>query len=181
MKKNMRHFKKLLQFDRPNCDDQKLNGYVLDYNDYWTILHYENDFELNGYTVIRNDLIKRYRELNDYRKVTKRALKRFGHIPKSPGAIDLKDINSVLISVNKIFPLITVHRELRDNTVCFIGSIAKITPKTITLAEISPGAEFAGLHRINSGEITKIDFGARYEKTLWELASIKTRNRITRP
>jgi hypothetical protein len=172
---------KLMQYDRGDLnDDGFTNGYVLDCTDDWTLIQFvDRDIFFDGYLAIRNDTIKRCREFDDHNHMVHRALRKLGHIPKKPDGIDLTDINSIVLSVNDMFPLVVIHRELRWKDECHIGGIASVTPKTITLASIDPGAEYNGLYRIRSTDITKVGFDGHYERALWAVASKKTKNRIT--
>jgi hypothetical protein len=171
---------KLMQFDRGDLNDKDLTrGYLLDYNDDWTLIQFvEADIYFNGYLIIRNDTIKRYREFDDHNAMVHRALRKLGYIPKIPDGIDLKDVNSIVLSVNRSFPLLVIHRELWKKDVCHIGGIADVTQKTITLAAIDIDAEYVGRYRIRSRDITGIGFGGFYETALWAVASKRTKNYI---
>ena len=112
---------KLMQFDRGELNKNSLtNGYLLDYTDDWTLIQFvESDIYFNGYLIIRNDTIKRYREFYDNNSMVHRALRKLGFIPKVPEGIDLKDVNSIVLSVNSIFPLLVIHRGLVPGKVSF--------------------------------------------------------------
>lgn len=177
---------KLLQFDRGECeaDDCFINGYVLDMTDDWTLIQFvDSGIFLDGYDVFRNDTVARYREFDDGNHMVHRALRKLGQTPVKPKGIDLSDLNTVVISVNASFPLVVIDRELRNRDESEIGTIAKVTEKTITLATIETDAEFGKLYRVNSGDITRVGFGGHYEAALWAVAlwavaSKKTKNRL---
>ncbi len=171
---------KLLQFDRGELSNEGFtDGYLLDESDQWTFIHFvDRDIFLNGYAVIRNDTIERFRLFDDYKTMVHRALRKLGQSPAMPGKIDLTDINTIVQSANSLFPLVVIHRELRWRDRCDIGGVAAVTPKTITLQSIDPGAECDGLYRIRSSEITMIQFDGHYERALWAAASQKTRKQI---
>ena len=176
------YISKLLQFDRGELNDNgSTNGYVLEYSDDWTLIQFvESDIFINGYSVIRNDTIKRYRLFDDHNSMVNRALRKLGEFPKVPGKLDLTDINAIVKSANAIFPLVVIHRELRWKDECHIGGIAAVTPKTIIITSIDTGAKYNGLYRIRSADITKIGFDGHYERALWEVASQRTKKRITK-
>ncbi len=176
-----RFIDKLLQFDRGKCEISRyINGYLLDSSDDWSLIQaVDRDIYFNGYSVLANKTIKRYRILNDGNHMVHRALRKLGYIPKKPKGIQLNDIHSIVMSVNRIFSLLIISRELWKNDVCQIGSIAQITKKTITLATIDTEAEHDGFFRICSKDITAIEFGSHYDKALWAAASKKTKNCLT--
>lgn len=173
---------KLLEFDRGDLnEDGFIHGYILDYSDDWTLIQFvERDIFINGYLVIRNDTIKRYRLFDDHNNMVHRALRKMMETPASPGKIDLTNVNVLVQSANALFPLIVIHRELRWKDECHIGGIADVTPKTIVISLIDPGAAYDGSYRIRSADITRIGFDGHYERALWAVASQNTRECITK-
>lgn len=173
------HKNKLYSFDRPECEKEFLNGYLLDFSNNWSLINISHDdFFLNGYSIIKNDHIKRFRLIDDYNNFFDRALKKLGQVPKKPSNIDLKNIDSILQSVNIEYPIFNIHREILNNEICHIGSLQKVNLKTITLNLLDPGANYDGNFRINKSDITRIDFGGNYEKCLWLMASPETKEKI---
>lgn len=174
---------KLLQFDRGELNDNGFtNGYLLDYSDDWTFIQFvERDIFIEGYAIVRNDTIKKYRLFDDHNYMVHRALRKLGEFPVVPGKLDLTDINSIVQSANAVFPLIVIYRELRWKDRCHIGGIAAVTPKTITLTSIDTGAKYDGLYRIRSADITKVELDGRYERALWAAASKRTKKCIAKP
>ena len=171
---------KLFWFDRGKCNDGgSIHGYVLDYNDDWTLIQYvDHDISFDGYTIFRNSTVKRYGKLDDANYMIHRALRKMGYIPKVPQSIDLMDLNSILLTTNALFPLIVIHRELLKKGVCYVGGVSQVTSKTMILETINPDANYGGPYRIRSQDITRIDFGGHYETALWAVASKKTKNSI---
>lgn len=183
--KRSEYIGKLFQFDRGECNAEcngevYTNGYVLDLTDDWTLIQYvERDIFFNGYQVFRNDTVEEYRELTDRNRMVHRALRQLEYVPKLPKGIDLTDLNSIILSVNRVTPLVVVHRELWKKDVCHIGGIAGMTSRTVTLSLIDPDAKYGGTLRINSKDITKISFDGHYEIALWAVATKSTKSRIT--
>lgn len=180
-KMKKQNIRKLILFDRGNIDidGEHLRGYVLDYSDAWTLIHVvEQDIFFNGYAIFRNDTVKRYRAYDDRGNLTHRALRKLGHFPKSPGQIDLTNFDRVVTTANKLSPLLVIHREFRNKDKVHIGSIAKVSQKTITLSTIGTEAEYDGFYRIRIPDITTISFGGHYETALWAVASKRTKSRI---
>lgn len=100
------YINKLLQFDRGELNDgTPIKGYVLDYNDDWTLLQVvEQDVFFNGYSIIRNSMVEKYREFDDYDFMVQRAMKKLGYVPKKPAGINLTSLETVVLSVNAVFP-----------------------------------------------------------------------------
>jgi hypothetical protein len=180
--KKKQYIGKLLEFDRGKLNEGGCTqGYILDYSDDWTLVQFvERDIFINGYLVIRNDTIERYRLFDDYGGMAHRALRKLGQFPVVPDRLDLTDVNTIAQSVNLLFPLLVFYRELRWKDECHIGGIAAVTPRTITISSIDPAAEYDGLYQMHAADITQVGFDRQYERALWAVASQKTRNRIAK-
>lgn len=83
----------------------------------------------------------------------------------------MKDL-SFLESVQEGYPLITIHREKVDNTVCYVGRVKRLKSKTFTLYAIDTQAVWYGTRRFRYKDVTRIDFGGLYEKALWMYAQV---------
>lgn len=159
----------LVKFSRELLDESDLLGFVLACGQTLTLLHLleTSTFTLNGYTVIRNDDVTLYAVYDrpDY-YFDSRVLRMKGIKPQPPPGIEISSLPDLLTSVNKSYPLFTIHREKINNEVCFIGRLAGMTPKTFTLFEIDPCAEWERGHRYRFEDVTKVDFGGGYEEAL---------------
>ena len=164
----------IVRIDRqPEIEDQ-IDGYVVGVSECFVMLHLldPNFVNLNGYIVLRSDDVRRYRVRDDNDFFLNRALKLKGIRPALPAAIDLTSFGTLLESANKQFPLLTIHRELMDPDICFIGQVEKLTDKTVTLKEIDPGARWERVRRYNFRDITRVEFGGGYEDSLALVAGL---------
>lgn len=159
----------LVRFSRKPIDESALYGFVLACSETLTLIHIleTSTYTLNGYSVIRNEDVSLYAVYDrpDY-YFDSRVLKLKGIKPEPKPNISLASLSDLLTSIDKLYPLITIHREGINNDVCFIGRLASITPKTFTLYEIDSCAEWDGLHRYRFTDITRVDFGGGYEEAL---------------
>jgi hypothetical protein len=161
----------LVEFERSKIDEFELRGIVLDISEEFTLLNVlTDDFRLNGFAVIRNEYVTRYRVYDSDDYFLNRALRLKGIKPGRRPKVDLQNLAAALVSAQRLFPLITLHPEQKRRDVCYIGRIVGITEKTITLHEIEPGAEWGRPRRHRLCDITKIDFGGGYEDALWRVA-----------
>jgi hypothetical protein len=77
------------------------------------------------------------------------------------------NIESLLLSAGKAFPLVTIHREQVDPDVCCIGQVQGVSRGRVSLLEIGPDAVWEDTpeeYRIK--EITRVNFGGDYEDAL---------------
>jgi hypothetical protein len=167
----IQYLNQVISFKRPKIDDLWLRGFVLDYSDELTLLSVLNDdFYLNGFTVIRNSDITQYRTYDDKDFFLNRALRLKSIKARRKPRVDLTNWKTLLISAQKLFPLITIRREAISNKVCYIGKLISVTDKTFTLYDIDPSAEWDRPYRRKFSDLTKVDFGGGYEDALWRVA-----------
>ena len=161
----------VVEFKRPKIDDYKLLGFVLDYSDSLTLLNVlKDDFYLNGFTVIRNSDITKYRAYDKDDYFLNMALRLKSIKPARKPKIDLTEWASVLQTAQKRFPLITIHRETISNKVCYIGKLISVSEKTFSLYDIDSSANWDRPYRRKLADLTKVDFGGGYEDALWRVA-----------
>jgi hypothetical protein len=65
-----------------------------------------------------------------------------------------------LLTAQKLFPLLTIHREAISNEVCYIGKLVAINEKTFTMYDIDPDANWDRVYRRKMSDLTKLILGA---------------------
>ena len=66
-----------------------------------------------------------------------------------------------------VAPLVTLHTEVVDPTVCFIGRPARLTHRSVRLLEITPQGEWHDRPtKWVFSDVTRVGFGGRYEDAL---------------
>lgn len=162
---------RVVDFKRPKIDNHDLRGFVLDYSDSLTLLNVlDYDFNLNGFSVVRNADIAKYKVYDKDDYFLNMALRLKSIKPARKPKIDLTDWASVLQTAQKRFPLITIHREAISNKVCYIGKLISVTEKTFSLFDIDSSANWDRPYRRKLADLTKVDFGGGYEDALWRVA-----------
>jgi len=160
---------------RENIDSEAVTGYVVDLSSDFVLIHFQsNAITLDGYTVVRIQDLTLVEDKPKRSDFYTEALRLRGYTPKRPVGICLNSIASILESVNKRYPLVTVHREEICNDACAIGRLEKLTEKTLILQWLNPSAQWEGYSpRYRLTSITKIDFGGLYEEALALVARIQ--------
>lgn len=170
----MRSFQ-LVEFDRRPMDRHGLIGFVLGWSDSLTMLHVVSDhlFELNGYSVIRNRDVRRWREL-DAELFTARALKLKRVRAKAPDGVSIETWEALLKSANRAFPLVTIHQERTHKGACYVGRALAFKPQSFALKNLDPDATWAETKRYRFRDLTMVDFGGRYEDALYRVSLAST-------
>ena len=146
----------------------KLAGFVMHITDDMILLHgLEKDgFRLNGYYVVCQKMVGRYRVFSKPEYWQFRAIEHFRIKPKQPRGISLQSLPILLRSIAENYPLITIHREKIDSEVCFIGRLKNMAGTSFTLEDLDCNAEWSGPRRIKFNDVTRVDFGGGYESAL---------------
>jgi hypothetical protein len=116
-----------------------------------------------------------------YARFHEAVLKKRGiRFPRKP-RVDVKSLAKLLFSANKAFPLVTIHREKADGSVCWIGRVVDLSNGRLTLLEIGPDAAWDDqLNTYRLSEITRVDFGGDYENALYLIGESKYQNAVDR-
>ncbi len=142
-------------------------GYVLDVGPKFFLLALQSDqMRFDGFSCFRVADVKNLRP-DPYAVFTEAALKKLREpAPKKP-RVSVASIEELLLSANRSFPLLTIHRERVDPDVCWIGKIEEIRQGQVSLLEIGPDATWdrkPTSYRVS--EITTVEFGGEYERAL---------------
>jgi hypothetical protein len=156
----------LVRFSR-RFEPGSVRGYVLDIGPEFFLLALVSDrIWFDGFECFRaKDVLDVRRD--PYADFAEAALKlRHEQIPKIP-PIELDSAKQLLLSANRAFPLVAIHREESDPHVCHIGHVLAVNRGIVTLQEICPDATWEDTPRSYPlNEITRIGFGADYEDAL---------------
>lgn len=164
-----------VRLDRAGIRDaERLDGFVVAAHPEWTLLARCTDLRLDGWAAVRTGDVTAVRRRGDEDCLTVRALSRRGQWPvRAPEpALPLDDLPALAQAASQAFGLISVHLERHAPEACWVGEVAETRPKSLRLREIDPEARW---HRKPSKfpyeHITRVDFGALYERTLLEFAA----------
>jgi hypothetical protein len=145
-----------------------VNGYVLAVGPQFFLIALLSDgIRPNGFQCYRLSDIRRLRVPDKYAQFHEAVLKKRGiRLPKKPPVV-VSSLAQLLISANRAFPLVTIHREKVDAGACWIGRVVDLSKSHVTLLEIGPGAIWDNqLESYRLSEITRVDFGGDYESAL---------------
>ncbi|MBT2526349.1 hypothetical protein J7E91_13140 [Streptomyces sp. ISL-99] len=149
-----------------------IEGFVIGASAEWTLLARCSDIQLDGWSALRTADITKVRRQGDETCLTIRALRRRGQWPvRVPAAIPLDESTALLKTAGSEFGLISVHRERQVPDACWIGAVTRLRPRSVRLREVDTGARWhADDTTFRFRDITRVDFGGRYETTLREFA-----------
>jgi len=161
----------LVEFDRKPIDKAILRGFVLGWNDALTLLQVIEDhkFGLNGYAVLQNRDVRRWRGVTADEFVAKAArLKRLK--PVAPTGISIENWRTTFDSAGSKFPLITIHEERLKRGCCDIGKLIRTSQRGVTIRKIDSRARWEDPGTYSFRNVTLVEFGGAYEDLLIRLA-----------
>lgn len=166
---------RILKFERTRLEPGYSQGFLLSATpDFVLIGRISDDYALDGFTIYRTDTIDRYCVMTERHDLIHHSLRRLHgkDYLKKALRFPLASFTHIdqLPLLQKHFPLLTIHiEEIRDDA-CWIGTIAKMTPRCLYLDMIGTEGEWCDRRRFRLADITRIDVGARYEEALWAYA-----------
>ena len=160
--------KLLVRFAR-EFEPGTVNGYVLDIGPQFFLLALVSDgLRLNGFQCFRLSDVRKLRAPDKYAPFHEAVLKKRGErFPKKPPVV-VSSLDELLLSANRSFPLVTIHREKANPELCWIGRVVEVRSGRVTLLEIGPDARWDDQPKTyRLSEITRVDFGGDYEDALY--------------
>ncbi|MCZ8373729.1 MAG: hypothetical protein O9342_00005 [Beijerinckiaceae bacterium] len=152
-------------------DNWFISGYVVGLGPGFVMILVVNDrVWLDGFECLRrNDIVGA--ENDPYAEFQERALTLRGEtIPDIP-PVSLVNIEDMLETAGRAFPLITVHCEAEDPEVCYIGHVHEVLGGELVMRNVTPAAKWEPeLERYPTSSITRVAFGGDYEEALWAVA-----------
>ena len=159
--------KTLVKFTRP-IEEGSVSGYVLDIGPRWFLLALLGDgIRFNGFQCFRLCDVRELQVPHPYGTFAEAALKkRCERVPKK-SRVSVANVEELLLSASRAFPLVTIHREKVDPGVCEIGRVSQVKDGLLSLLEINPDASWdANAKQYRVRDITRVDFGGEYEDAL---------------
>ena len=158
--------REFIRFSR-RFESSKIRGYVLDVGPQFFLLALVSDrIWFDGFECFRVNDGKDLRP-DPFAPFAEAALKKRGERRLKKPRVNVANIEDLLLSAGKAFPLVTIHREQVDPDVCWIGRVQGVNRGGVSLLEIGPDAVWEDTpeeYRIR--EITRVNFGGDYENAL---------------
>ncbi len=148
-------------------ETHNIHGYVLDVGPEMFMLAIVSDrIWLDGYECFRIGDIGKLKP-RPHAGFVETALRIRGDDKPPHPPVSVASLEDLLHSANAAFPLVTIHRELIDPTVCHIGRVLGVERRRVSMRLIRPEATWeadAKTYRLR--DITRVGFGADYEDAL---------------
>lgn len=172
--------RRLVRFRR-RFEKHTVRGYVLDVGPHFFLLALVSDrIWYDGFECFRiSDVSKLHPD--PYERFVEQALKKRGEKWPEKPRIRLKNIQELVLTAGRAFPLVAIHREEIDPDVCWIGRVLEVTPELVRILEVGPDAVWETTpEEYLLKEITHVNFGGDYEDALYLVSGEPERHRLRR-
>lgn len=156
-----------VKYVRP-YEEGSVNGYVMAIGARWFMLAVlDGSIRFDGFQCSRLADVRNLQVPHPQAAFVEAALKKRGErLPRKP-RVSVESIEELLLSANRAFPLVTIHREKVAPDVCMIGRVLGVKDGRVSLLETTPEATWAAKpNHYRLADITRIDFGGGYEGAL---------------
>jgi hypothetical protein len=157
---------------RETLEDGWADGYIQAVGkDYFALSLIDKGIRFDGYNCFRFKDITKFVSPAPYAEFVEAVLKlRHDKRPKFK-ALDVSSLSSLVKSVAKRFPLLTLHLENDDDGACYIGRLLSVSDDEISILQVTPAGKWeANPQRYELSTITRVDFGGAYEQALFLVA-----------
>jgi len=139
-------------------------GYVIDYNDDWTLLKYNPvDYIIDGYIIFRNKNIEGFRRDLD-EKWREKVINLKGLQPTDKEIIPIADLETILKYLTEYFEVFQVST--KSEKACYLGRLKKIDDYQILMDKLSPKGNWVGKMEFRNVDIIIIEFDTDYINSL---------------
>ncbi|UTW56645.1 hypothetical protein [Kordiimonas sp. SCSIO 12610] len=166
----------IVRIYRSNIEDGFFDGFVAGIGDEFFALEiFDDACRLDGFSCVRYDDVTEFK-LTPYADFNRHFM-RLNSIKKNVlPSIDLSSLKSLLITAGCQFPIITIHIDYEDESVCYIGKVESVTDTNIDILYVTPDAEWEDIETYALDEINRVDFGGAYERALLMVANDRMNN-----
>jgi hypothetical protein len=146
-------------------------GYVIDYNDDWTLMKYNPvDYIIDGYIIFRHKNIEGFRR-NTEEKWREKVINLKGLQPTDKDIIPLTDLEVILKYLTDNFDVFQVST--RSETKSYFGRLKSIDNKEIVMDDFNPKGKWGGQSKFRKSDIRVIEFDTDYINSLKLISTIK--------
>ena len=135
-------------------------GFLIDFNENWTLIKNNVvDYVIDGYSILKTKKILKYKR-DDFEVFREKVLIAKGLGPTAADEFPLTDIYKTLQFISDKYGVFKI--ELKDETVCYIGRLAKFGKEQIIIQKIDATAKWVEEEKFKMNNIRIIDFDTDY-------------------
>jgi hypothetical protein len=146
--------------DRPT----PVYGFVIDYNDDWTLMKYNPvDYVIDGYIIVRHKNIEGIRRDATEKFREKVIMLKRQHLSRISG-FPLTSLETILTHLTKKYGVFQF--DLKTETACYLGKIKSLTKSKLTIDYLNPKGLWTKQMHFRPNDIRTIEFDTDYINSL---------------
>jgi len=146
--------------DRPT----PIVGFVIDYNDDWTLLKYNPvDYIVDGYIILRNKNMEGFQRNASEKFREKVIMLKKQHLPEF-SEFPLTDLQTILSSLTKQYGVFQF--DLKTEKACYLGKLKSLTKERLTIDYLNPKELWTKQMQFRPNDIRTIEFDTDYINSL---------------
>jgi len=141
-----------------------IHGYVIDYNEDWTLLK-DNpvDYIIDGYVILRNTNIKAFCREED-EKWREKVINLKGLKPNKNDLIPLTNLETILTYLTDKFGIFQVFK--KSGKVCYLGRVKSIDSEKLVMDDLDTKGKWTRKLKLKTIDISVIEFDTDYINSL---------------
>ena len=144
--------------------EDPIDGFVVDYNDDWTLMKYNPvDYIIDGYVIFRHKNIEGFQRLARER-FKEKVIKLKGLEPTDKDIIPLTDLSTILNYLTDNYGLFLLYTKYER--ICYVGRLKTIDRKKLVIDSISTKGKWDGHKNFKIDDIRVIEFDTDYINSL---------------
>lgn len=144
--------------------ERPIYGYVIDYNENWTLMkNNPTDYVIDGYIIVKNEIIDSLNRESE-EKWKEKVIKLKGLEPTDNDIIPIKDLETILKYLTHYFGVFQIQTQHDDS--CYLGRLKSIDSKSLIIENLDPQGNWDGELEFNPDEIRIIEFDTDYVNSL---------------
>jgi hypothetical protein len=156
----------LVSIYRELIDDDPIEGFILDFSEKFMLIHYEYEFFLDGFRILRNSDITNAKvgSTNSFHRKLMKADNQLKEL-QIPFKINLENIKNTIQAISANRSLFVIEIEKEDTEQFLFGNVDKIVRNKVHFKHMDgTGTWLKDTIVIDSDEITMIQFDSNYLK-----------------
>lgn len=145
-----------------------VEGFVVGIGARWVALaKLDSRVSFDGWTLLRLKDIQAVTVEPDPDSFTVKALQARSEWPPPSAAVELDDLHDAATTASAVAAMTSIFVEFDRPDICYIGSLLAADDKRLRVLEVDTQGQWRRKSRsIDPGDVTRIDFGGRYEDAL---------------
>ncbi len=151
-------------------------GYVVDFNDDWTLMKYNPvDYIIDGYVIFRHKNVEGFHRDTE-EKWREKIINLKGLQPTDKDIISLTDLETILKYLTDNFGVFQVYT--KSESACYLGRLKSIDNKELIMDDLNQKGKWNGQMKFRTADIRVIEFDTDYINSLKLVSKTKkTKNK----